>query len=302
MFNYLAFVCGGVAAPGRREGDYGAEMAESCLRRPEETVAPEQFPPGLLILLTAPAYDAAGSIKRMISDIRHTVSDHIIRACADVEAKSAEVPLIGGSVEAVFFDRRIHERGALLVCLASRLIEAEAHASADVNDDHEAAVDGLLRELGLSILDANRPPRVPLTVRMLLSFLPNVSRRDEKVPYLTPELHRLLLQKARTRIQLVGGVSSRPGFQFAGSEVYRDRIVVASVFSGSPFSLSLSHGSLSRTPDLSDFARIRSESKRGLERSLKWWMLEKPVGCLAIHSSSHRRSALDLKAIAEDAE
>src|SRR5262245_11234537 len=302
MFNYLAFVCGGVGAPGQREGDDGAEMAEKCLRRLEETGAPEQFPPRLLILLTSPAYDDAGSIKRMISGIRHAVSEHKIRSCADVEAQSAEVPLIGGSVEAVFFDRRIHERGALLVCLASRLIEAEAHASADVKNDHEAAVDGLLRELGLSILDANRPPRVPLTVRMLLSFLPNVSRRDEKVPYLTPELHRLLLQKARTRIQLVGGVSSRPGFQFAGAEVYRDRIVVASVFSGSPFSLSLSHGPMSGSLDPSDFARIRSEAKRGLERSLKWWTLEKPVGCLAIHSSSHRRSALDLKAIAEDAE
>ncbi len=270
MFNYLAFVCGGVGAPSQREGDDGAEMAEKCLRRLEETGAPEQFPPRLLILLTSPAYDDAGSIKRMISGIRHAVSDHKIRACADVEAQSAEVPLIGCSVEAVFFDRRIHERGALLVCLASRLIEAEAHASADVHNDHEAAVDGLLRELGLSILDANSPPRIPLTVRMLLSFLPNVSRRDEKASYLTPELHRLLLQKARMRIQLVGGVSSRPGFQFAGAEVYRDRIVVASVFTGSPFSSSLSHGSMSGSPDLSDFARIRSEAKRGLERSLKW--------------------------------
>src|SRR5215470_8161293 len=302
MFNYLAFVCGGVGAPGQREGDDGAEMVEKCLRRLEETGAPEQFPPRLLVLLTSPAYDDAGSIKRMISGIRHVVFDHKIRACADVEAQSAEVPLIGCSVEAVFFDRQIHERGALLVCLASRLIEAEAHASADVHNDHEAAVDGLLRELGLSILDANSPPRIPLTVRMLLSFLPNVSRRDEKDSYLTPELHRLLLQKSRMRIQLVGGVSSRPGFQFAGAEVYRDRIVVASVFSGSPFSLSLSHGSMSGSPDLSDFARIRTEAKRGLERSLKWWTLEKPVGCLAIHSSSHRRSALDLKAIAEDAE
>jgi hypothetical protein len=179
MFNYLAFVCGGIDAPGQREGDDGAEMAEKCLRRLEETGAPEQFPPRLLILLTSPAYDDAGSIKRMISGIRQAVTEHKSRACAEVEPQSAEVPLIGGSVEAVFFDRRIHERGALLVCLASRLIEAEARVSADVYNDHEAAVDGLLRELGLSILDADRPPRIPLTVRMLLSFLPNVSRRDE---------------------------------------------------------------------------------------------------------------------------
>jgi signal transduction histidine kinase len=302
MFNYLAFVCGGIGAPGQAPVDDGAEMAEKCLWRLEETGAPEHFPPRLLILLTSPAYDDAGSIKRMIAGVQQAVSEYKSRACTKVEAKSAEVPLIGGSVEAVFFNHRIHERGALLVCLAARLIEAEARASGDVHNDHEAAVDGLLRELGLSILDANRPPRIPLTGRLLLSFLPNIRRRDETDSYLTADLHRLLLQKARTRIPLVGGVSSRPGFQFAGSEVYRDRIVAASVFTGSPFSSSFSHGPMSGSPDLSDFARVRSEAKRGLERSLRWWMLEKPVGCLAIHSSSHRRSAPDLKAIAEDAE
>lgn len=302
MFNYLAFVCGGVFAPGQSPGGDGAEMAEKCLRRLEETGATEQFPPRLLILLTSPAYDDAGSIKKMISGIRHTVSDYTTRACAEIEAQSPEVPLIGGSVEAVFFDRRIHERGALLVCLASRLIEAEARASGDVHDAQEAAVDGLLRELGLSILDANRPPRIPLTGRLLLSFLPNVSRRDERASSLTLELHRLLLQKARTRIPLVGGVTSGPGFQFAGGEVYRDRIVAASVFTGSPFSSSFSHGAMSGSLDASEIARVRGEAKRGLERSMKWWMLERPVGCLAIHSPSRRRSTPDFKAIAEDAE
>jgi signal transduction histidine kinase len=302
MFNYLAFVCGGVGAPGQSPGDDGAEMAEKCLRRLEESGAPEQFPPRLLILLTSPAYNDAGSIKRMIYGVRQAVSGYKSRACARVEAQSAEIPLIGCSVEAVFFDRRIHERGALLVCLASRLIEAEARVSGDIHNDHEDAVDDLLRRLGLSILDANSPPRIPLTGRLLLSFLPNIGHHDERVSHLTPDLHRLLLQKARTRIPLVGGVSSRPGFQFAGNEVYRDRIVAASVFTGSPFSSSFGHGTMSGSLDPGDFARVRSEAKRRLARSLRWWTLENPVGCLAIHSSSHRRSGLDLNAIAEDAE
>src|SRR5262245_66148529 len=103
MFNYLAFVCGGEGAPGRPPGNDGGEMAGKGLRRLEETGAPEQFPPRLLILLTSPAYDDAGSIKRMIAGVRRAVSDYKSRA--RVEAKSAEVPLIGGSVEAVFFNR-----------------------------------------------------------------------------------------------------------------------------------------------------------------------------------------------------
>src|SRR5262249_36610120 len=32
------------------------------------------------------------------------------------------------------------------------------------------------------------------------------------------------------------------------------------------------------------------------------WMIEKPVGCLAIHCSSQRRSGLDFKGVAEDTE
>ncbi|HZF37384.1 MAG TPA: GAF domain-containing protein, partial [Blastocatellia bacterium] len=82
----------------------------------------------------------------------------------------------------------------------------------------------------------------PLTARLLLSFLPNTGRHDENASYIAPDLHRLLLQKARTRIPLVGGVSSRPGFQFAGNEVYHDEIVAASIFTGSPFSSSFCHG------------------------------------------------------------
>src|SRR5262249_34000879 len=82
----------------------------------------------------------------------------------------------------------------------------------------------------------------PLIARLLLSFLPNIGRHNEKDSYIAPDLHRLILQKARTRIPLVGGVSSRPGLQFAGSEVHHDEIVAASVFTGSPFSSSFCHG------------------------------------------------------------
>jgi signal transduction histidine kinase/GAF domain-containing protein len=378
MLNYLAFVCGGVSMPGRSPDADGAEMAEKCLRRLEQTGNPEQFPPRLLILLTSPAYNDTGSIKRMISSIRRAVSDYQSRAFDEVKADSAEVPLIGSSVEAVLFDRQIHEQGALLVCLASRLIEAEVRVSGDVHNDHKDAVDDLLRQLGLSILDTDSHRRMPLTGRLLLSFLPNVGRHDERISYLAPELHRLLLQNAGARIPLVGGVSSRPGFQFAGSEVYHDRIVAARVSTGSPFSSSFGHelkrtGSLLRIKSLgadhktvykfdregapaealelndrNEFAalvelslhrdplvtiariagdrksvimlrkvregtmlkrlaikdsdHVRSKAKERFERSLRLWMLEKPVGCLAIHCSSQRRSGLNFKGIAEDAE
>jgi signal transduction histidine kinase/GAF domain-containing protein len=377
MFNYLAFICGGISGPGSSPEADGLEMAAKCLGRIEETGNPEQFPPRLLILLTAPAYADAEAIRRTLHAVSRSFTEYKGNVFANVEEELFEVPLIGSSVEGVFFDRQVHNRGALLVCLASRLIEAKVRVSRNLRDNHEGAVSDLLEQLGLS-LDAEINARNHLSARFLLSFLPNVGRHDENTSYIAPDLHRMLMQKARTRIPLVGGVSSRPGFQFAGSEVYQDEIVAASVFTGSPFSSSFCHGltgtgallrveslgadgrtvhkfdcegspaealelkdrgdfamveelSLDHDPfviiarsanngksvilarkvventafrrlAVSDFDRFRSESKRRLELALRRRTLEKPVGCLAIHSASQLKSGLDVKAMAEDAE
>src|SRR5262245_21298300 len=191
MLNYLAFICGGVSARSQSPEADGVEMAARCLRRLEETGNPEQFPPRLLILLTSPAYNDAGSIKQMISGIRRAVSDYQSRTFDEAKAESTDVPLIGSSVEAVFFDRQIHEQGALLVCLASRLIHAKICVSGDVQNDHKGAVDNLLRQLESSILDTDSPRGMQLTDCLLLSFLPNVGRHDENTSYLPPDLHSL---------------------------------------------------------------------------------------------------------------
>ncbi|HEY7183211.1 MAG TPA: GAF domain-containing protein [Blastocatellia bacterium] len=242
MFNYLAFICGGISEPGRSPEADGLEMAAECLGRIEETGNPEHFPPRLLILLTSPAYGDAEIIREAIQAIRRSFAEYKSKVFAKVEDESVEVPLIGSSVEGVFFDRQVQARGALLVCLASRLIDAEVHVSRNLRDDHEGAVADLIERLGLSLLDTEINARTPLIARLLLSFLPNIGRHDENDFYIAPDLHRLILQKARTRIPLVGGVSSRPGFQFAGSEVYHDEIVAASIFTGSPFSSSFCRG------------------------------------------------------------
>ncbi|MGE0130467.1 MAG: GAF domain-containing protein [Blastocatellales bacterium] len=251
MFNYLAFVCGGVNAPSQSPDADGVEMAEKCLRQLEETGNPEQFPPRLLILLTSPAYNDADSIRQMISGIRRTVSGYKKRALTDLKEESPETPLIGSSVEAVFFNREIHERGALLVCLASRLIEAEVQASVNIANDQKEAVDNLLRRLRLSLQDAESNLQTPLTDRLLLTFFPNAGRHDGSIPYLAPELHRLLQQNASFRIPAVGGVSSMPGFQFADDEIYHNELVAARIFTGAPFSSSFGHGLKEIGPPLS---------------------------------------------------
>src|SRR5262249_1409357 len=104
MFNYLAFICGGISEPGSSaEGD-GLEMAAKCLRRIEETGNPEQFPPRLLILLTSAAYEDAETIKRAIDAIRRSFAEYKSKVFANVEEELVKVPLIGSSVKGVFFD------------------------------------------------------------------------------------------------------------------------------------------------------------------------------------------------------
>lgn len=382
MFSYLAFVCGGINAPSQSPDADGVEMAEKCLRQLEETGNPEQFPPRLLILLISPAYDEAAAIKQMISGIRRTIAEYKKGLPAEVKGEPVEVQLIGSSVEAVLFNREIHKRGALLVCLASRLIDAEIQVTTNLRDNWrdnwEEIADDLLKKLGLSLQEEDSRIQRPLTDRLLLAFFPNIGRHDRELPYLAPELHRRLQQNARFRTPVVGGVSSRPGFQFANDEVYHNELVAARIYTGAPFSSSFGHGlketsadlrvknlapdsctvlkfdqrgsparilglkkhddvallgelSLDRDPfvtlaqlasdgksvkllrkvkdhalfrklAITDPDHARSAERRIFEDSLQWWMVERPVGCLAIHCSSRLRAGLDVKAFAEDAE
>jgi|GEM_PF-2533306 len=378
MFNYLAFICGGIAERGATPATDGAEIAQKCLRQLEETGNPEQFPPRLLILLTSSAYSDEGQITEMLTSIRQTVAHYKSRIFSDVESESREVPLIGSSVDAVFFNRQVYERGALLVCLASRLVEAEVLVSHDVRHYHEAAIDDLLNRLEPSYLTPESSSRKPLPDRLMLTFFPNIGRHDQRAAYLAPELHRLLREKARTRIPIVGGVSSRPGFQFVGEAVYHDELVAARISTGSPFSSSFGHGLTETTTDLrvkmladdgrtvlafdqpgspaeilglkdrADFAllgelslnhdplvtaahvtadgqsvtllrqiregalfrrleitdsmHLRREAQRMFVQSLHWWMVERPIGCLAIHSASRHGIGPTFQDFAADAE
>src|SRR4029079_17175391 len=199
MYNYLAFICGGISEPGRSPEADGLEMAAKCLERIAETGNPEQFPPRLLILLTSPAYADAETIRKMIHAISRSFAEYKSEVFANVEEEPVKVPLIGSSVKGVFFDSQAEDRGALLVCLASRLIESKVYVSRNISDNHEGAVTDLLNQLGLSS-DAEINVRTPLTARLLLSFLPNIGRHEENSSYIAHDLHRLLLKEARIRI------------------------------------------------------------------------------------------------------
>jgi signal transduction histidine kinase len=238
MFSYIAFLYGGVPTAGERALKDGESLAWQCLDKLKEIEEkPEQFPPRLLILLASPAYLDQPKAAQLIAGIHQTFA----------AAGFNYVPLVGCSVQAVFFDNKIHEEGALLVCLASRLLEAKVAAAADVCRDPAKSIDGLLKELELEPAKGADPN--PVANRMLLTFFPGHRTPRDPADHPIDELHRALRKGVMNRIPIVGGVScwkvpedSSPALQFAGRHVYTDAIVSARIASGTPIGVSLAKG------------------------------------------------------------
>lgn len=238
MSDYLAFVYGGLPQPSGDALADGRELARQCLDQLRDLDS-NKFPPRLLILLASPAYLEQQKAEQLLQGVQ----DAFNPPGEDPDRKDVE--LIGSSVGGVFFDRRIYPTGALLVCLASRLIEADVAYGKNARRNRKGAVKHLLNTLRLSKSD-NIDPN-PLANRLLLTFLPGCKEgTPKKCFYPAPELHRNLYEGVQARIWMIGGVSSAndmtrrtDGWQFAGREVMRDAVVAASIVTGVPIGVSL---------------------------------------------------------------
>jgi signal transduction histidine kinase len=255
MHNYTAFVYGGIKVPSGDALKDGSEAARQCLEKLKSVGDAEQFPPKLLILLVSPAYSEAQAA-RLVAGIRETFE----------KAGHAGIKLIGSSVAAVFFEHAIHDNGILLVCLASRLLEANVGVGRDASRKPNDAVKSLLHDLRL---DDQRKDLNPLSNRMLLTFFPNIlSGRNGSTAYASDELHKLLWDSTLCRIPIAGGVSSgyrrygggQQGLQFCGWDVYTDAIVAAQVDSGTPLGVSLCRGLAPLRDDENGIVRLRVKS------------------------------------------
>src|SRR5215207_7754880 len=117
MANYISMIHGGIEAyTGDSQAD-GKSLAHHCLGELKKLDDPEQFPPRLLILLVSPAYLDLPRAGNLLAGIHQVFSEAL------TDADQENVPLIGCSTAAVFFNRHVYREGALLVCLASRLLE-----------------------------------------------------------------------------------------------------------------------------------------------------------------------------------
>lgn len=258
MFNYFAFLESGIRAPSADPHRDGVRLAEKCMKKLRKLNDPDQFPPRLLILIASCEYLPKVKAQRLIDGI-YTVFPET-------------VPLIGSSAAAVFFDNRISERGALLICIASRLIRARV-AVGEGADGTKAGVSRAVRrvveDLGLKpatvAASALRGPKHktvlsqrlqqirllpdPLPHTMILTFLSGSGPDPLQARAMTESLHRGLWEEVEMTIPIVGGVSSandpkrrKAAIQFAGRSVYKHAVVAALISSGVPLGENLSNG------------------------------------------------------------
>lgn len=260
MANYISVIYGGIGAyTGDSQSD-GKSLARQCLNELKKLDDPDQFPPRLLILLVSSAYLDLPRAGNLLAGIHQTFT----------EADHQDIPLIGCSTAAVFFNQRVHREGALLICLASRLLEAEVAVARDAVEKPEQAINDLLTSLKLRT--GQETASTPLFNRTLISFLPGF----DGCQYRAPLLHQLLRKNVRPPTSIFGGVASaddpgriRPGIVFAGREVHQNAVVAASVAAGTPIGISLSQGlsEAGRTLRVSQLTEDRKAIRTFLEGS-----------------------------------
>jgi signal transduction histidine kinase len=256
MLSYLAFLHHGIESTGDSPLSDGKELAQSCIKQLEALGDPDQFPPRLLILLVSPAYLDSLKSEQLLNGVLQAFDD----------SGHTGVELMGCSVAAVFFKQRIYPEGALLICLASRLLKVKVKASPDISHDPKTAVTSLLRKLNL--LTERGDETHSFANRTLLALFPGFGGNK----YLAPELHELLRTQLRARISIFGGVASandpqriRSGVLFANRKVYRKAIIAANIECGAPFGISLAQG-LTETGDTYNVAELDPQDRRVIRR------------------------------------
>jgi signal transduction histidine kinase/transcriptional regulator with GAF, ATPase, and Fis domain len=237
MLNYIAFIYGKVTSRSKNAGKDGEALAKQCINELEGLNKPgnlidelDYFPPRLLILLTSPSYSNQSDAQSLIEGIQ----EQFVKKC------EKKIPLIGSSVSAVFFDGKVYEKGALLICLTSRFIDAKVAVGKNVSFNHHNSINDLLSKLKLDDgEDLN-----PKTNKLLLTFFPFFQKSNTSPYnyYASDELHKYLKQKIMHRIPIAGGVSAFNGLQFSDGPSYgiedavvnRDAVVAALIETGVP--------------------------------------------------------------------
>jgi signal transduction histidine kinase len=259
--NYIAFLHGGIEKAGEKPLEDGNALANQCLDKLREIDNPEQFPPKLLFLLISAKYldgeDYLDEIRarQLIAGVRQSF----------FEAGHRDIPLIGSSVAAVFYDRQIYHDGVLLVCLASRLLDVTVSVATNVSSDPDTAVNKLIDGLDIEHALDEYPRSLPN--RTLLTIFPGTGTIGLTARNSTDKLHTLLLEKLTYQIPIVGGVSSandqkrnKYGLQLVNQQTFTDALAACLIRSGLPLATSMAKG-LEPTKEILQVEKLSADER-----------------------------------------
>jgi len=154
-----------------------------------------------------------------------------------------DVPLIGSSVAVCLFDGMPHEDGAVLICLASRSIQAKVAVGENAKEDPCDAARAVLEKLDVrGKHDIN-----PSGSSFLMTYLPGYDDDGDPASYKAVEIVEELRKRTFGQLCMFGGVSSAGlehgvGSQFAGDRVYENSVAVALVNADIAYGIGINHG------------------------------------------------------------
>jgi len=219
----------------------GRDLARQCLDQIDLIKnGRERFPPRLFTLWVTPAFAGTDNFRSLLAGI------HDLLEVNGIGPK--DVPLIGTSVSVVWFNSKVSENGAVLICQASKWISAKVAVAEKAQDDPERAAKELLE----TVRDGKEAFINPRGNRYLMTYLPGYSIDCVASQSAAPRIIDALNRQTFGRLHLFGGVSAagisadnfepRLSSQFVNERVYQGAAVAALVSSDVAYGMGINRG------------------------------------------------------------
>lgn len=234
---YLHIGLGTLSSPPNSIRESGRLLVDECLGG----IDPERHPVRLFVLWVTQSFQP---FNQLLDGIHEELAQ---KSREPGFAALNEVPLIGASVAACMFEEDVHPNGALLLCFASRFMQAKAGVGERAQDNPASGVANLLQALNLTDKDRLNPRRN----RFLMAFIPGFREGGKSEQYRAFEIADELAKQTNDEIKMFGGVASAGfprghGSQFLGRHVYTESVVAANISSDLTYGIGLNDGLVGR--------------------------------------------------------
>lgn len=266
---YVQIAAGGLerSTSGNHHTD-GRTLVEKCLHGIDRNL----FPPQLFVLWATKPFAPHTELLKGVTE-------------GLAEQGLSEIPLIGTSAAAVWFDQQDYAEGVVLICVASRWIKARTSIATEVRANYTRATHQFFEGLWPDHERKVNPSINPNGNRYLMMYVPGHSQDLDPRKYCTHEIVEEINRHTYGRLHVFGGVSSAgmeagEGYQFCGSKVMQNSIVGAIVTSDVSYGTGLNQGfspihqSITVTDVNSDTSLVTAIKSTDGQRPAQEWLRE----------------------------